>query len=219
MADPNDHHDHHHGHDHDHDHSLTFQPDHPDTEYDLMEQAIRELVIAKGLMTAEDIQRQIDSMDSRGIENGQEMIARAWTDPAYKARLMAEPMTVIKEMGIDMEHQPEVRVVENTDDVHNVIVCTLCSCYPRSVLGIPPAWYKKKAYRARVVLEPRQVLAEFGTDISDDVEVRVHDSTADLRYIVLPQQPAGTEGWGKDQLKSVVSRDSLIGVAPARLPA
>jgi nitrile hydratase subunit alpha len=221
MANKHDHHDHSHGHDHDHDHdhSLTFQPDHPDTEYDLLEAAIRELLIEKGLMTAQQIQQQIDSMDSRGIENGQEMIARAWTDPAYKARLMAEPMTVIKEMGIDMEHQPEVQVVENTADVHNVIVCTLCSCYPRSVLGIPPAWYKKKAYRARVVVEPRQVLREFGTEISEDVEVRVHDSTADLRYIVLPQQPAGTEGWSKDQLKPLVSRDSLIGVAPARLPA
>jgi len=219
MANTHDHHDHSHGHDDDHDHSLTFQPDHPDTEYDLLEAAIRELLIEKGLLTAQQIQQQIDSMDSRGIENGQEMIARAWTDPAYKARLMAEPMAVIKAMGIDMEHQPEVQVVENTADVHNVIVCTLCSCYPRSVLGIPPAWYKKKAYRARVVAEPRQVLREFGTEISDDVEVRVHDSTADLRYIVLPLQPAGTEGWSKDKLKSVVTRDSLIGVAPARLPA
>lgn len=212
-----DHHDHHH--DHDHDHSLTFQEDHPDTEYDFLEMAIRELVIEKGLLTAQDIQRQIDSMDSRGIENGQEMIARAWSDPAYKARLLAEPMTMIREMGIDMDHQPQVKVVENTDDVHNVIVCTLCSCYPRSVLGIPPAWYKKKAYRARVVIEPRQVLSEFGTDVPDNVEVRVHDSTADLRYIVLPQQPEGTDGWSKDDLKALVSRDSLIGVAPARAPS
>lgn len=216
MAETHDHHDHH---DHDHDHSQTFQPDHPDTEYDLLEAALRELLIEKGMITAQQIQQQIDSMDSRGIENGQELIARAWTDPAYKARLIAEPMTVIKEMGIDMEHQPEVKVVENTDDVHNVIVCTLCSCYPRSVLGVPPAWYKKKAYRARVVVEPRQVLREFGTELPADVEVRVHDSTADLRYIVLPQQPKGTEGWSREQLKALVTRDALIGVAPARVPA
>ena len=215
MADTHHHHDHH----HDHDHSQTFQPDHPDTEYDLLEAALRELLIEKGMITAQQIQQQIDSMDSRGIENGQDLVARAWTDPAYKARLIAEPMTVIKEMGIDMEHQPEVKVVENTDDVHNVIVCTLCSCYPRSVLGVPPAWYKKKAYRARVVVEPRQVLREFGTELPDDVEVRVHDSTADLRYIVLPQQPKGTEGWSREQLKSLVTRDALIGVAPARVPA
>ena len=121
--------------------------------------------------------------------------------------------------GIDMEHQPVVKVVENTDDVHNVIVCTLCSCYPRSVLGVPPAWYKKKAYRSRAVTEPRAVLQEFGTDLADSVEVRVHDSTADLRYIVLPMQPTGTEGWSKDQLKPLVTRDSLIGVTPARAPA
>ncbi|MCA8928965.1 MAG: nitrile hydratase subunit alpha [Alphaproteobacteria bacterium] len=219
MASTHDHHDHHHGHHHDDDHARTFQPDHPDTEYDVLEQALRELLIEKGLLTARQIQQQIDSMDSRGIENGQELVARAWTDPAYKARLIAEPMAVIRDMGIDMEHQPEVKVVENTDAVHNVIVCTLCSCYPRSVLGIPPAWYKKKAYRARVVVEPRQVLREFGTDLPDTVEVRVHDSTADLRYIVLPQQPAGTEGWSKDALKPLVTRDALIGVAPARLPA
>lgn len=217
MANPHNHHDHHHG--HDHDHAKTFQPDHPDTEYDVLEQAIRELLIEKGLITAQQIQQQIDSMDSRGIENGQELVARAWTDPAYKARLLAEPVTVIKEMGIDMDHQAEVKVVENTDGVHNVIVCTLCSCYPRSVLGIPPAWYKKKAYRARVVVEPRQVLREFGTEVPDSVEVRVHDSTADLRYIVLPQRPAGTDGWSKDRLKALVTRDSLIGVAPARAPA
>ncbi len=215
MADTHDHHDHH----HDHDHSRTFQPDHPDTEYDVLEQAIRELLIEKGMITAQQIQQQIDSMDSRGIENGQELVARAWTDPDYKARLIAEPMAVIREMGIDMDHQAQVKVVENTDDVHNVIVCTLCSCYPRSVLGVPPAWYKKKAYRARVVIEPRQVLREFGTEVPEDVEVRVHDSTADLRYIVLPQQPKGTEGWSRDRLKPLVTRDALIGVAPARLPA
>jgi nitrile hydratase len=221
MANTHDHHDHvHHDHDHDHDHALTFQPDDPDTDYDFLEMAIRELLIEKGLLTAEQIQRQIESMEGRKVEKGQELIARAWTDAAFKERLMADAMTVLREeMGVDMEHQPEVMVVENTPDVHNVIVCTLCSCYPRSVLGVPPAWYKKKAYRSRVVVEPREVLREFGTDLPDNVEVRVHDSTADLRYIVLPMQPAGTEGWSAEQLKPLVSRDSLIGVAPARAPA
>ena len=221
MASAHDHHDHvHHDHDHDHDHDLTIQPDHPDTEYDFLEMALRELLIEKGHLSAAQIQTQIESMEGRTVEKGQDLIARAWTDPAFKARLMGDAMNVLRdEMGIDMAHQPEVMVVENTPDVHNVIVCTLCSCYPRSVLGVPPAWYKKKAYRSRVVLEPRQVLAEFGTDISDDVEVRVHDSTADLRYIVLPMQPAGTEGWSKEQLKPLVTRDALIGVAAARDPA
>ena len=220
MANSHDHHDHtHHGHDHDHDHALTIQPDHPDTEYDFLEAAIRELLIEKGLLTAQQIQEQIESMEGRTVEKGQELIARAWTDPAFKERLMGDAMNVLRdEMGIDMEHQPEVMVVENTPDVHNVIVCTLCSCYPRSVLGVPPAWYKKKAYRSRAVTEPRAVLREFGTDLADNVEVRVHDSTADLRYIVLPMQPAGTEGWSKDQLKPLVTRDSLIGVTPARAP-
>ena len=221
MANTHDHHDHvHHDHDHDHDHSLTFQPDHPDTDYDFMEMAIRELIIEKGLLTAQQIQEHIEAMDGRTVEKGQDLIARAWTDPAFKARLMADAMNVLRdEMGIDMEHQPEVMVVENTPAVHNVIVCTLCSCYPRSVLGVPPAWYKKKAYRSRVVVEPRVILKEFGTDLPDNVEVRVHDSTADLRYIVLPQQPAGTEGWSKEQLMPLVTRDSLIGVTPARSPA
>jgi nitrile hydratase alpha subunit len=208
----------HHGHTHEHDHALTFQPDHPDTDYDVLEQAIRELLIEKGLLSAEQIQRQIDDMDSRSIENGQKLVARAWTDAAFKQRLVADAVPVLKEMGIRMEHQPEVKVVENTPALHHVIVCTLCSCYPRSVLGVPPAWYKKKAYRARVIAEPRQVLHEFGMDLPDTVEVRVHDSTADLRYIVLPMRPAGTEGWSQDQLMKLVSRDSLIGVAPARSP-
>lgn len=221
MANTHDHHDHvHHDHDHEHDHSLTFQPDHPDTDYDYLEMAIRELVIEKGLLSARQIQEQIESMEGRTVEKGQELIARAWTDPAFKARLKADAMAVLKdEMGISMEHQPEVMVVENTPDVHNVIVCTLCSCYPRSVLGVPPAWYKKKAYRSRAVVEPRAVLKEFGTELPDNVEVRVHDSTADLRYIVLPMRPAGTEGWDAERLKPLVTRDSLIGVAPARTPA
>lgn len=138
--------------------------------------------------------------------------------PDFKQRLLHDPKAVIVETGVDLSNTPELVVVENTPDVHNVIVCTLCSCYPRAVLGIPPAWYKKKAYRSRTVSEPRAVLAEFGTVLPDDVEVRVHDSTADLRYIVLPMRPAGTEGWSEDALAALVTRDSMIGVMPAREP-
>lgn len=208
----------HHDHD-DHDHAPIADADGPPHDFELMEQAIRELLIEKGVVTAEAIQRQIDDMDSRTPMAGARMIARAWVDPAYKERLLAEPHKVIEEAGISLEHAPEVMVVENGPDVHNVIVCTLCSCYPRAVLGIPPAWYKKKAYRARAVIEPRKVLEEFGTTLPDDVEVRVHDSTADLRYIVMPMRPKGTEGWSEERLAELVTRDSMIGVVPARSPA
>jgi thiocyanate hydrolase subunit gamma len=203
---------------HDHDHAPIRDGDGPPGEFELMEQALRELLIEKGVVTAEAIQRQIDDMDSRTPMAGARMIARAWVDPAYKARLLSEPHRVIEEAGIALDHAPEVMVVENTPEVHNVIVCTLCSCYPRAVLGIPPAWYKKKAYRARTVIEPRKVLAEFGTALPESVEVRVHDSTADLRYIVMPMRPEGTEGWSEDSLAALVTRDSMIGVVPARPP-
>ena len=157
-------------------------------------------------------------MDRLTPANGARLVARAWTDQAFKARLMADAAGVLAEEGYDLEHSPTVRVVENSERVHNVIVCTLCSCYPRMVLGLPPAWYKQKAYRARVVREPRAVLAEFGAELPEEVEVRVHDSTADLRYIVLPRRPDGTEGMDEDALAALVTRDSLIGTAPAKAP-
>lgn len=207
----------HDGHDHD-DHAPIEDEDRPPTEHELLERAIRELLIEKGVVSAQEIQRQIEAMDSKSPSTGSQLIARAWTDPAFKARLLEEPAAVIEEMGISLDKAPEVMVLENTPDVHNVVVCTLCSCYPRAVIGMPPAWYKMKAYRARVVKEPRAVLAEFGTVLPDDVEVRVHDSTADLRYIVMPIRPAGTEGWSIDRLAALVTRDSMIGVADA-LPA
>lgn len=217
MSHSHDDHDHHH-HDHDHDHDHDHAPDDPapPREFELLEQAIRELLIEKGLLTAEQIQRQIDDMDSRTPMNGIRLVAKAWTDPDFKRRLLAEPKAVIQEWGIDLDKSPELSVVENTPTVHNVIVCTLCSCYPRAVLGVPPAWYKKKAYRARTVVEPRAVLAEFGTVLPEDVEIRVHDSTADLRYMVLPMRPEGTDGWSEEQLASLVTRDALIGVTTAR---
>ncbi|MEL0002687.1 MAG: nitrile hydratase subunit alpha [Rhodospirillales bacterium] len=141
------------------------------------------------------------------------MIARAWTDPEYKQRLISDPNSAFAEMGVTrLDENPEVVVVENTPDRHNVIVCTLCSCYPRVVLGMPPAWYKKRAYRSRVVKEPRKVLEEFGTELPDNVKIEVHDSTADMRYLVLPMRPDGTEGWSSEQLEALVTRDSMIGV-------
>ena len=213
------HHGHAHDHGHDHDHAPIEDPDGPPSDYELLEQAIRELLIEKGVVTPEAIQRQIDQTDSRTPMIGARLVARAWIDPEFKRRLLDDAKTVIQEWGVDLEHAPDVMVVENTSKVHNVIVCTLCSCYPRAVIGIPPAWYKKKAYRSRTVFEPRAVLAEFGTALDDSVEVRVHDSTADLRYLVLPERPAGTEGWSEEDLATLVTRDSMIGVVRAREPA
>ena len=143
---------------------------------------------------------------------GAKIVARAWVDPAYKMRLLANGTEAIKEFGLDMGALHLV-VVENTDKVHNMIVCTLCSCYPRAVLGLPPSWYKSREYRSRAVYEPRKVLAEFGTHLSGDTEVRVHDSTADMRYLVLPQRPKGTEHMTEDELAALVTRDSMIGVS------
>jgi len=195
-----------------HDHSRTFQPDHPEPTSDgaLVGLALRELLIESGYYTAEDELAMIAKMQGASPENGGKLVARAWTDPDFRERLLANGAGTIKEMGFDLS-PTEFTVMENTDGVHNVIVCTLCSCYPRALLGMSPAWYKSKNYRSRVVREPRKVLEEFGVDLDDDVEVRVHDSTAELRYMVLPQRPAGTDGWDEERLASIVTRDSLIG--------
>ena len=197
-----------------HDHSHPFQPDHdrgPATAYEVLEQAVRELLVEKGVLSNEELARQIDMTDSRSPALGAQVVARAWTDAAFKQRLLDDCRAALMEMDIDIGEVAEFRAVENTDDVHNVIVCTLCSCYPKLLLGIPPAWYKSLAYRSRTVREPRVVLAEFGTPIPDETEVRVHDSTADLRYFVLPVRPDGTEDWTPDQLAAIVTRDCLIG--------
>jgi nitrile hydratase len=199
-----------------HDHSHPYQPDHdhgPATPYEVLEQAVRELLVEKGVLTEEEIARQIDITDSRSPALGARVIARAWTDPAFKERLLADCRATLLEMDIDIGEVAEFRAVENTPDVHNVIVCTLCSCYPKLLLGIPPAWYKSLAYRSRTVREPRAVLKEFGAEIGDDMEVRVHDSTADLRYFVIPNRPAGTEDWSEEQLAGIITRDCMIGTA------
>ncbi len=197
---------------HDHDHERTFQPDHPEPTSDAARVglALRELLIKAGHYTPAEEQAMIARMQGASPENGARLVARAWTDPGFKERLLADGSEAIRELGFDLA-PVEFTVMENTDGVHNVIVCTLCSCYPRALLGMSPAWYKSRAYRARVVREPRAVLAEFGVDLDDAVEVRVHDSTAELRYMVLPQRPAGTDGWNETQLAAIVTRDSLIG--------
>ena len=207
-------------HDHDHDpvhvHRFPPRPDQDDTltYYRAMETAVRELLIDKGVITADDVRRQVEDMDGRNAGRGAKMVARAWLDPAYKQRMLANGSEAAEEIGLDVGPLKLV-VVENTSSVHNVIVCTLCSCYPRMLLGLPPDWYKSRNYRSRMVREPRAVLAEFGTVISDDVAIRVHDSTADMRYLVVPERPAGTENWSEAELARLATRDSMIGVALA----
>jgi len=203
------HHDHHHvGHDHDH---APIGGHEPRPEYRRLERAVRELLIAKGIIAADEVRKQIELMDSRNPGMGAKIVARAWVDPAFKARLLADARKAAGELGIDTSNTAAVVALENTEKLHHMVVCTLCSCYPKAILGIPPAWYKTSAYRARAVIEPRAVLAEFGTVLPDDVEIRVVDSTADLRYLVVPKRPAGTEGWPEERLAAIVGRDSLIG--------
>jgi nitrile hydratase len=199
-------------HDHYHDHSRTFQPDHaePTSEAARVGLALRELLIEAGHYTPEEEQAVIAAMQGASPADGGRIVAHAWTDPDYKARLLANGAAAIRELGYELEPY-EFTVMENDDATHNIIVCTLCSCYPRSLLGMSPAWYKSASYRARVVREPRSVLAEFGVELTDDIDVRVHDSTAELRYMVLPQRPEGMEGWSEEKLAALVTRDSLIG--------
>ncbi len=213
-------HDHHddHDHDHHHDHGDPHAPrrDHdagPASPYEVLERAMRELLIEKGVLTPQEIAAQIDLMDSRSPSLGAKVIAKAWTDPEFKTQLLADTRGALAGIGIDIGALAEFRVIENVPGVHNVVVCTLCSCYPKMLLGVPPAWYKSLAYRSRTVVAPREVLAEFGLAIPASTEVRVHDSTADLRYIILPQRPAGTEGWKAAELEAIVTRDCMIGTA------
>ena len=181
--------------------------------------AIRDLLIEKGVLSRDDVQRQIDYMDARSPANGARLVARAWVDPAFKQRLLSNPKSACAELGIDASGLVEFVVLENTEKVHNLVVCTLCSCYPRPILGRPPDWYKSFAYRSRAVVEPRAVMREFGTELAADVAVRVFDSSADMRYLVLPRRPAATDGMREEELATLVTRDSMIGVTLAREPA
>jgi nitrile hydratase len=206
-----------HDHPHPHPHPTLPDADAPLTYFQKLEIAVRELLVEKGCITADDVRRTVERFDSQTPALGGRVVARAWVDPEYKKRLLADGSAAVRELGIDMEHTKLV-VVENTPTVHNLIVCTLCSCYPRPVLGLPPDWYKSKAYRSRAVCQPRAVLAEFGTTLPDNVTVRVHDSTADMRYLVLPMRPEGTDGWDESKLAELVTRDSMIGVTQVKVP-
>ena len=196
-------------------HEHPFQPDEEANlgYYALAEMAVRELLIERGMLEASEVRQALEWFDGRaGPALGAAIVARAWTDAGFKQRLLDDGSAAVSEYGVDMGHT-ELYVVENHERLHNVIVCTLCSCYPRPVLGIPPDWYKSRAYRARVVREPRAVLRELGTELPDEVEVRVHDSTADLRYLVLPVRPRGTGDWDAARLAEIVTRDCMIGTA------
>ena len=186
--------------------------------YPRMQSAVEALLILKGILGEDDVGREIEIMAARDYRRGAKMVARAWTDTQYRTRLLDDGSAAARELGLDIGLL-NLTVLENTPQVHHVIVCTLCSCYPRALLGIPPGWYKSREYRSRVVSEPRTVLSEFGTELPADVQIQVHDSTADLRYMVLPMRPAGTDGLDAEALAELVTRDSLIGVGLARNPA
>jgi nitrile hydratase len=200
-------------------HRHPLRPDQDDalTYWRAMEIAVRELLIEKQITTADEVRAEVEAMDSRSPSDGARVVAKAWTDPDYRQLLLADGNAACEALGLERGLYKLV-AVENSDKVHNVVVCTLCSCYPRFLLGLPPDWYKSRNYRSRMVNSPREVLREFGTEIGDDVAVRVHDSNADMRYLVVPKRPGGTDGWTETQLAGLVTRDSMIGIALARNP-
>ncbi|SFM40028.1 nitrile hydratase [Shimia aestuarii] len=201
-------------HDHDHPHSL-LPPDPA-----LRVRALETILTEKGLVDPAALDEIIDTYQNRiGPKNGARVVAKMWNDPAFREEMLRDPMPGLREMGLYGRQGEHMVFVENTDAVHNVVVCTLCSCYPWPLLGIPPGWYKSDAYRARVVREPRKVLAEFGVNLPDDVKVRVWDSTAEIRYLVVPQRPEGTEGWSEEDLAALITRDSMVGTGLAEGPA
>ena len=201
-----------HGHKHDHDHPV-FQDDDDVSDPALIRyRAIRSLLIEKGILSADELRVAVERMESAGPHVGADIVAHAWADPAFHCRLIESPKSAVADLGYHVA-EADLIVVENTPQVHNLIVCTLCSCYPRSILGQPPAWYVSRSYRTRAVREPRSVIAEFGLQIPADCEVRVHDSNADMRYLVLPMRPDRTEGWDRNRLSQLVTRDCLIGTA------
>jgi len=206
----------------DHPHTGSHHHDHgqePPSATALRVKALESLLVEKGLVDPAALDAIIDYYENKvGPRNGVRVVARAWTDTAYKARLLADATAAIAELGYSGSQGEHMVAVENTPALHNIIVCTLCSCYPWAVLGLPPNWYKSAAYRSRVVIEPRAVLREFGLDLPDSVEVRVWDSTAEVRYLVLPERPAGTENMSEDQLAALVTRDAMVGTARVRVP-
>jgi nitrile hydratase subunit alpha len=200
-------------HHHDHDHTD------PPCEIELRVKAIESLLIDKGLVDPTAIDALIDTYETKvGPRNGAQVVARAWSDPAFKQWLLEDATAAIASMGYSGRQGEHMKVVENTPTVHNLLVCTLCSCYPWPVLGLPPVWYKSAPYRARAVGDPRGVLQEFGTQLASDVDIRVWDSTSEMRYLVLPERPAGTEGWSEEALAQLVTRNAMIGVERAKSP-
>lgn len=198
---------------HDHDHTE------PPSDLELRVKALESLLIEKGLVNAQTLDSIIDTYEHKvGPRNGAHVVAKAWTDPSFKTWLLADGTAAVASLGYTGRQGEHLRVVANTPTVHNLVVCTLCSCYPWTVLGLPPVWYKSAPYRARSVSEPRAVLAEFGTQLKEQVQIQVWDSTAELRYLVLPERPPGTETWSQEQLQGLVSRNSMIGVEFARTP-
>lgn len=210
---------HHHGDGHDHEHDHEHEHDRPLSGPALRVKALESLLTEKGLVEPQALDELIDTYENRvGPRNGARIVARAWVDPDYKKRLLADATAAIAEFGFIGRQGEDMVVLENTPKVRNMVVCTLCSCYPWPVLGLPPVWYKSAPYRARAVIDPRGVLKELGEDVAENVEVRVWDSTAELRYLVLPERPAGTADWSEEQLAQIVTRDAMIGVATVRVP-
>ena len=208
-----------HAHDHDHDHQDHAHQDVP-SDLTLRAKALESLLVEKGLVDPAALDALIDTIEHKvGPRNGARVVARAWTDPAYKKRLLENAPAAIAELGYSSGQGDHMVVVENGPKVHNLIVCTLCSCYPWPVLGLPPVWYKSAPYRSRAVIDPRGILKEFGTAVAEDVEIRVWDSTAELRYLVLPERPAGTDGMTEEQLAALVTRDAMVGVTKVPAPA
>ena len=205
-------------HDHDHEAHVPIQHERELTYHEKRIRAMQALLIEKGIVTANEIRQQEETLDAVTPALGAKVVARAWVDAAFKARLLADARSAVVELGIETDQMTTLVAIENTAKIHNVVVCTLCSCYPRTILGLPPAWYKSLEYRSRVVVDPRGVLREFGLEIEPEVEVRVYDSTADMRYLVVPERPAGTEDLTESELAELITRDSMIGVAKARTP-
>jgi nitrile hydratase alpha subunit len=200
-----------HDHDHDHSHDPVGRAGEPLAAARV--RALEDLLVEKGVLTHEEVRARIDWLVSRTPAHGARLVARAWIDPAFKERALDDARMAALELGLDPGEAPQVIALENTPDVHHMVVCTLCSCYPKALLGPPPDWYKSLPYRSRAVSDPRGVLEEFGLELDDDVEVRVVDSTADIRYIVIPERPAGTDELDEGELAAIVTRDSMIGVA------
>lgn len=201
-------------HHHDHDHTE------PPSDLELRVKALESLLVEKGLVDPEAVDMLIDTYETKvGPRNGAKVVARAWSDPAFKQWLLEDATAAIASLGYSGQQGDHMMVVENTPKIHNLVVCTLCSCYPWPVLGLPPVWYKSAPYRSRAVADPRGVLKEFGTELAEDVEIRVWDSTSEMRFLVLPERPEGTEGWSEEELAKLVTRNSMIGVEKAKSPS